>query len=91
MRKIKKIAAMLMLGVMLCGSVLTANAACGHANGGTPRLVSTTYSSEGSHTYGTGQICNMTRVTRNYNVYCNDCGAVINSYSTTSIEHSASH
>ena len=91
MRKIKKIAAVLMLGVMLCGSVLTAEATCGHPHGGTPKLVSATYTSEGSHTYGTGNICYITRVTENYNVLCNDCGAILKSYSTTSIRHSASH
>lgn len=91
MRKIKKMAAMLMLGVMLCGSVLTANAACGHPHGTNSVETSTTYKSEGSHTYGTGSICYITRVTVNYNAVCKDCGAVLGSYSTTTIKHSASH
>lgn len=91
MRKIKKIAAVLMLGVMLCGSVLTADAACGHAHGAQPRWSYSEPAGTTTHVYGNGKTCEITKIIDHYNVICNDCGSVIGTYTTSYEKHSVNH
>lgn len=90
----KKIALLFMAATictMLNGNVLTAKAACGHANGGHPVWSSTTKADAGSHIYGTGKVCYLKTVTDHYKVICNDCASVISTYSTSYTSHSVAH
>ena len=91
MKKIKKAITILTLGTMLCGGTLTVSAACGHSNGAHSVWSYTTREAAGSHMYGTGQVCQLTKVTDYYNVVCNDCGSTISTYSSSYTGHSVVH
>lgn len=91
MKRTKRIAAIIMVGTMLAGSILTTHAACGHANGGHAVWSYTTSADAGSHIYGTGKVCKLTKKTDHYNVVCNDCGATISTYTTSYTAHQVNH
>lgn len=91
MKKTKRIVVGLMLGIMVLGSTLNAQAACGHSNGGHPVWSETRKTSAGSHIYGTGNVCALTKVTDYYKVICNDCASTIGGYSTSYTAHEVHH
>lgn len=91
MKKIRKIAALMVISALLCGSSLVATAACGHTSGARPVWSYTTRTPAGSHMYGNNQICNLTTITDHYNVLCNSCGSILSSYTSSYTGHSVVH
>lgn len=71
MKKMKKFLALMLMGVTLCGNILTAQAACSHI--GNPTETWTEI--EISYHDHNGIWCQKQRYYEVYDVYCNKCGA----------------
>lgn len=97
--KIKRITAALLLGVMLFGGIMTAQAAeiqsSSHAHKyNRDEFVTTIRSVNATHQYvdssGVTRTCTVTTYLDQYNKVCS-CGYVLSTYTTTRVKHSASH
>ena len=92
MKRIRRIIAVTLLGIVFVGGSLTSSAACGHGNG--THLVwsyKTNDGSAGTHLYGNGLVCTMTNMSDHYNIVCNTCSAYLGEYVSRYVSHSASH
>ena len=91
--KFRKVIATLVVGVTLCGSILTAQAAEGCTHSTATRYSYTVYSPYQTHTYGNGQVCKYRVVSTYGTVYCTKCGATVQTdvLMSATTEHSAQH
>ncbi len=77
-KKIKKSIALVLLGVTLCGSALTAQAAC-YSHEAEGRTYAGKHSETHTHTHG-GKTCTVTTDYIDYKVYCIHCGYLMATY-----------